>query len=303
MKSTDQRSDSTKRLRQAEGGEAARAIFGDVLEIAGQRDAGARPGRELEAEPRGAGVDLLAVGDLVGADQRDAAAHREARGEAVAGGEIDAVVAGRRSAARSARRARAGCRRSAWSRRAAGSASWRVRPSASRSSAMVRPARAEKSRPRYSIKRAPGDPARVAAEIILVPGAAGQRQRLGEARAGVDADLAGAVLRRVELADAEAAPRARGHKRARRSGGRDARPRSARPVAVPLWRRRVAAAASRALSLTATSARISVEARRPVADVDAAEIGAGRAVIVVDRGRGDLQPLVARCARRRGRRR
>ncbi len=165
---------------------------------------------------------------------------------------------------------------------------------------MVMPARAEKSRLRYSISARAGDPARVAAEIILVPGAAGQRQRLAEARAGVDADLAGAVLGGVELADAEAALALAGiseHVEAAvvmlgldLPGQRGA----------ALGRGRAAARGAVAdRDLGADFGR----RRRPVADVDAAEVGPRRPVIVVDRGRGDLQRLIGGCARRRGRRR
>ena len=290
-----------QRLRQAEGGEAARAIFGDVLEIAAERDPRARPGREVEA-------------DAARCARRSCRRRRSRRSRS-----------GRRcgvTAKRAERRWRAGkSMLSLWppigssvcassssrlSKKRLVAPSCRIcelalRPSASRSSAMVMPARAAKSRPRYSIERAAGDPARVAAQIILVPGAAGQRQRLGEARAGVDADLARAVLRRVELADAEAGLALAGiseHVEAAvvmlgldlpGRGGAALRRRRSPPVA--------------RVSLTATSARISVDGGRPVADVDAAEIGARRAVIVVDRGRGDLQASGRRCARRRGRRR
>ena len=86
-------------------------------------------------------------------------------------------------------------------------------------------------------------------------------------------------------------PRARAHKRARRSGGRDARPRPARrwrcrPVPAPDCRPRRGVADR---DLGADLGRRG----RAVADVDAAEVGAGLPVIVVDRGRGDLQLLVA----------
>ena len=169
-----------------------------------QRDPGARPGRELEAEPRGAGVDLVAVGDLVGADQRHAPVQREARGEAVAGGEIDAVAmaADRQLGLRVELEPvveQALGRAQLQDLRAGAAAVGEAVVGDGEAGARRKVAAA------IFDEGAPGDPLRFAAEIILVPGAAGQRQRFAEAGAGVDADLPGAVLRRVELADAEAA--------------------------------------------------------------------------------------------------
>ena len=52
---------------------------------------------------------------------------------------------------------------------------------------------------------AAGDAPRLAAEIIFVPGAAGDRPVVADPGAGVDAELAGAVLAGVGLAESEAA--------------------------------------------------------------------------------------------------
>src|SRR6202012_355944 len=81
-----------KRLRKAEGGEAARPIFGDVLHVARQRDLGAGPGLDVEADPGGARIDLVALGDLTGADELDALAQRIAGGEALLRREVDASL-------------------------------------------------------------------------------------------------------------------------------------------------------------------------------------------------------------------
>src|SRR3546814_1111181 len=73
-----------QRLRQAIGGKAARAIFADLLLVRGGEKARARPGRQIEAEPRGACLHRIAVGDLVAADVLDVAGHRKTRAEAMA---------------------------------------------------------------------------------------------------------------------------------------------------------------------------------------------------------------------------
>src|SRR3546814_2083628 len=81
-----------QRLRHAIGGKAARAIFADLLLVRGGEKARARPGRKIEAEPRGACLDRIAVSELVAADEIDVAGHRKTRAEAMARREVDARI-------------------------------------------------------------------------------------------------------------------------------------------------------------------------------------------------------------------
>ena len=79
-------------LGQAIGGKSARAIFSDFLLVHAADDASAVPRRNVDTDPGCPGIDILAIGNLIGADDLDILGDGIAGREAVPRGEINAFV-------------------------------------------------------------------------------------------------------------------------------------------------------------------------------------------------------------------
>ena len=79
-------------LGQAVGGKGTRTIFGNFLLVHAADDARAAPWADVDADPGSAGVNILAIGNLVGADDLDVLGQGIAGRKAVPGREVDTFV-------------------------------------------------------------------------------------------------------------------------------------------------------------------------------------------------------------------
>jgi hypothetical protein len=250
-------------------------------------DPGAGPWAEVEADAGGPGVDALAVRDLVGSGELDVAVDRVARAETVLGREVDAL-------ARADRDLRLGVelepvleeplRRS------------ELEQGRARRTAVGEPVVGE-DQPETAgegavaifDQAAPGDPPRRASQIILVPGARADRPGVPDPRAGVDSELAGAVLPGIGLADSEA-----GLALARVSEKVDLRAMML-GLDLPCGRRAAGRRRDASLGLIVADSDLRPDlglGGGAVANIDPGQVGRSLVVRIVDRRGADLDLLV-----------